>query len=187
MPHRALTHLGLPLATLAMAMTGCDDGPREGDGGRSGARTAAPEPTASPWLQTGTGHAVAADDADVTLAEGLATATAEARATAERARTAWMAASPTDRATWAIKWAAPTEAGGTEHVWVVPVSWSPFRIEGRLVSTPQTRLACEAGEGDIVGFPIEELSDWVRRLSTGDREGGFTIEVLEGVYGEPGR
>jgi hypothetical protein len=50
-----------------------------------------------------------------------------------------------------------------EHVWVRPVSWSRFRIEGRLAS-------------------------WLHLLDgtiDGRREGGFTIDLLEQRHGPP--
>jgi uncharacterized protein YegJ (DUF2314 family) len=117
----------------------------------------------------------------------LAAAIERARSTAEQARQRWRA-DPDGRGSWAVKWAAPTVEGGVEHVWVRPLSWSRFRIEGRLASPPQAELACGRGAGDLVSFPAEELSDWLHLLdgiADGRREGGFTIDALRQRYGPP--
>jgi uncharacterized protein YegJ (DUF2314 family) len=120
--------------------------------------------------------------------EALAAATAEARRTADEARETWQVTPPARRDHWAIKWAAPTEDEGVEQVWVQPLHWSPFRIEGRLVSEPRAALVCGKRGGDLVSFPADELTDWIH-LPTGDwngpREGGFTVKVLEERYGKP--
>jgi uncharacterized protein YegJ (DUF2314 family) len=112
----------------------------------------------------------------------LARAIARARATAEDARRRWEAASPQQRAHWAVKWASPTVTGAVEHVWVRPIRWSAFRIEGILDSPPLRELACGKSPGDAVSFPIEELSDWLHSPDgdfSGRREGGFTIDALD--------
>lgn len=112
----------------------------------------------------------------------LSAAIDKARATADETRGRWVAATPEQRSRWAVKWAAPTADGGVEHVWVRPVNWSAYRIEGVLDSPPQSPLACGKTTGELVGFPIEELSDWIYAADgdfAGRREGGFTIEALE--------
>ena len=73
-----------------------------------------------------------------------------------------------------------------EHVWVRPLEWSPFRIEGVLLSAPRADIG--ALQGDLVSFPIEELSDWVHMIDVNGaagRDGGFTLEVLERHFGAP--
>ncbi len=53
---------------------------------------------------------------------------------------------------------------------------------------PQAGVACDKGRGELVSFPSEELSDWVRFLDgtpQGSREGGFTMTQLQGRYGSP--
>ena len=148
------------------------------------AEQAAAQPAAatrSPW-RTLEGSAVIVPGSEVL--QELAAAIARARATADEARTRWSR----DGGDWAIKWAAPTLAGGVEHVWVRPLSWTRFRIEGVLASPPQAGLACDKGRGELVSFPSEELSDWVRFLDgtpKGSREGGFTMTKLQGRYGSP--
>jgi uncharacterized protein YegJ (DUF2314 family) len=117
----------------------------------------------------------------------LAAAIERARSTAGRARERWQA-DPKGRDAWAVKWAAPTVGGDVEHVWVRPLAWSRFRIEGRLASPPQAELACGRQAGDLVSFPAEELSDWLHLLDgtlDGRREGGFTIDALERRHGPP--
>lgn len=168
------------LAVLAAAACERGEAPRPLD----------PPPRTTPdvgsaWrtLEGSTGVAVAgtADD------PALAAAIDRARASAEQARERWRA-DPGRRGSWAVKWAAPTVGGDVEHVWVRPLAWSRFRIEGRLASPPQTALACGRQAGDLVSFPAEELSDWLHLLDgtvDGRREGGFTIDVLEQRHGPP--
>ena len=141
---------------------------------------------ASQWRQEGPTTLVALpggeEDAE------LAAAIAEARTTAEEARLRWQIVSPAEHDHWAIKWVAPTRDGRVEHVWVRPESWSRFRIEGRLLSSPVTELECGKLAGELVSLPIEGLSDWIY-LPDGDfngrREGGFTVRLLEQRYGVP--
>jgi uncharacterized protein YegJ (DUF2314 family) len=120
----------------------------------------------------------------------------QARQTAEDARKQWTYAGPDDQKKWAVKWAAPlagTTDDQTEQVWVEPVNWSPFRIEGVLASKPISALACGRTLGELVSFPIEELTDWLHEIpdpaSTADSgsryEGGFTLKVLEERFGTP--
>ena len=126
--------------------------------------------------------AVAADDPH------LAAAIGRARSTAGQARDRWRAADAHDRARWAVKWAAPTADGGVEHVWVRPVVWTRFRIEGRLANPPTEPLESGRLAGELVSFPAEQLSDWVHLVEgpgDGPREGGFTMDLLEQRYGPP--
>lgn len=133
------------------------------------------------------------------MAQELDAAIAEARRTSGAARERWQEdhlrarreagdaddadlAGGTERglSAWAIKWAAPVvgpiDRGGIEHVWVRPTRWSAQRIEGLLLSAPRRDIGAVAGE--VVSFPARELTDWLRDDGR-DREGGFTIEVLE--------
>ena len=124
-------------------------------------------------------------------------AMAEARRTAAEARRRWYHAPAGQRANWYVKWAAPTAAsvsgsldgsktGGAEYVWVQPASWSAFRIEGRLASPPQSALACGKQRDEVVSFPAEQLADWLYLAEgrmNGRREGGFTVDLLEGRFG----
>ena len=158
------------------------------DPGPGPARNPPPPParaarTASPWQPSDGSQllAVPPASADPVLAAELSRAISQARATAGDARKRWLDR-PDDR--WAIKWAAATEAGGVEHVWVEPMRWSLFRIEGRLVSPPREPLACGRTLQEFVSFPTEELSDWIVTTET-RREGGYTIKVLEDHFGQP--
>jgi uncharacterized protein YegJ (DUF2314 family) len=146
---------------------------------------ATPADAGSAWrIEDGSARiAVAAGADDTKLAEAIA----RARKTADEARQRWQAG-PGEGGTWAIKWAAPAVGGGVEHVWVRPVSWSRFRVEGRLASPPQAELVCGRSAGEPVSFPIEELSDWLHLLDgtiDGRREGGYTIDLLEQRHGPP--
>ncbi len=175
----------LTLAALLAAGAGCD---RE----QPAAVEAAPPPPArhlpSPWhiSQQSALIAVAPED-DPELAGAIR----KARATLEEARGRWQTSRADvapDAGGWAVKWAAPTLDGHIEHVWVEPITWSRFRIEGRLASPPKRELLGGASQGELVSFSVEDVSDWVHLIegrSDGPREGGFTIEVLERRYGPP--
>jgi uncharacterized protein YegJ (DUF2314 family) len=127
--------------------------------------------------------------------ELLAAAVEQARQTADEAREQWRHSPESHRHHWAVKWAAPVsdDAGAVEHVWVCPLHWSQFRVEGVLLSEPDRPLEISSGSGhatavgDIVSFPADELSDWVRwRIGqpNGERDGGFTIDALERIAGK---
>lgn len=121
--------------------------------------------------------------------EELEQAIFEAREAAEDQQKAWLQSAPSIRGRWAIKWAASTADGRVEYIWVHPVSWTQFRIEGTLANTPLNELACAKTLGESVGFPIEELADWIHYTTAnldGPHEGGFTMKVLKDRYGEPG-
>jgi uncharacterized protein YegJ (DUF2314 family) len=123
----------------------------------------------------------------------LDAASVEARKSMGAACERWRRASEADRQRWLVKWAAPVngDASATqldealasvEHVWVLPVQWSEFRIEGVLISQPVRELSCGKRAGDLVGFAADELSDWLGHSGAGSsaaREGGFTLKALE--------
>lgn len=167
------------------ALTACSD--RAPDRAGQDAAAAAPKP--SRWHQAGDGRdAVVAMDPEQ-QDELLAAAVAEARSTLEPARERWAAEQAADAAGhWSLKWAAPTATGTTEYLWVEPIRWSPFRVEGRLASAPREPLACGKGQDEPVQFPIEQVVDWVRyegRGFSGMRQGGYTMDALARVFGEP--
>jgi len=149
------------------------------------------QPAAAPssaWKDVNGARVVAADEsADAALAAAIK----QAQATAETARARWAAAHENERERWAIKWAAPTTDRQAEHVWVRPVNWSPFRVEGVLISQPVVDLECGRREGELVSFPVEELSDWIHYLDESaanagrEFEGGFTVQSLEARFGRP--
>jgi uncharacterized protein YegJ (DUF2314 family) len=173
----------LPVLAAAVAFS-CD---RPDAGRAEERRTALPAAPPDLWVRIEQDDRVAV--VDETTAPGLNAAMAEAQRTAAEARQRWLASGPLARARWFVKWAAMPAAGeGIEHLWVQPLAWSPFRIEGRLASTPARPLAGGRTLGDLVSFPIEELSDWVY-LTTGTfdgpREGGFTVRWLEEKFGTP--
>lgn len=142
---------------------------------------------------------------DATVEQSLKTATEEAQRTLPDARMRWVVASPSQRLLWAVKWAAPrsestasevsvnrealADHGSVEHVWVQPVTWSAFRIEGTLLSNPTAPLEAGKTRGEAVSFPIDEVSDWIHFAGEEPGaafEGGFTVRVLEERYGKPG-
>lgn len=151
--------------------------------------------TPTPWQPGDDGWMIALPESmqNADLAEAIA----KAKDSTADARTRWLATPETQREHWAVKWAAPldrtdsnssNDAASVEHLWVLPLHWSAFRIEGRLLSQPVGTLPNGRKKGDLVSFPIEDLSDWVYFVSgeaTGERIGGFTIDVLEDRYGSP--
>ncbi len=170
-------------AAMLMFCTGCDVQPVREE--------PEPAPPPSPWRSDRT-IAVPAGDLD----EALEAAIAQAQETVNGARQQWETTPESLRSRWAIKWAAPTADGGIEYLWVQPLHWSPFRIEGLLASDPVNELhtpfarneETPLSSGDLVALPIEQLADWVHFLEgdpDGPREGGFTIEALESRFGKP--
>ncbi|MCP3904452.1 MAG: DUF2314 domain-containing protein [Planctomycetes bacterium] len=165
------------LVVLAMLAVGCDlEPPSAREASTDDVATNAPAPT---WAQRDGSDQVAVRAGDTELADAIA----EARRTAEGARRRWDEASSHERSLWAVKWRAPTADGHHEFVWVEPLHWSLFRIEGRLASPPRRDLACGRGRDELVSFPSDELTDWIYRPPTGPDEGGFTVNVLERRYG----
>ena len=160
-----------------------------GCGEQSAAPTPAqPKEIRSQWTTVNGSTVVGVDDqTDAELSEAMK----QARASAETARARWTAAPEAERERWAIKWIAPLTDGAVEHVWVKPLNWSPFRVEGVLLSKPTAELQCGKAQGEIVSFPIDELSDWIyytdasAPLSQGQFEGGFTVKALESRFGRP--
>ena len=145
-----------------------------------------PSPEESRWRAIEGSARIAAAPAEAF--PELAAAISRARSTAADARRRWALEQAVARTRWAVKWAAPTVDGGVEHVWVRPTSWSRFRIEGWLTNSPQGTLACGRGQGQLVSFAAEELSDWVHYGAGANAdpvEGGFTGPVLETRYGQP--
>lgn len=173
------------LAALALTATlllgGCEQPSSEEP--RQDAVRQTPPTAPSLWREQGNATFVAmpADETDPELEAAIA----EARATADDARSRWQAASAEQRQHWAVKWAAPTSDGRIEHVWVRPAQWTVFRIEGRLLSTPLTPLECGMSAGDLVSLATEALTDWVYSPPGGQPEGGFTTVLLEQRYGRP--
>ncbi len=183
---RFLTSLLLVcLLVLFGSVSGCesavDPETQVGTGGADGGAE-----TPSLWHQTTSG-ALVAMDADEQAAL-IGDAVQEARATAETARLRWVEDGDAATGRWAIKWAAPTKAGTTEYLWVEPIRWSPFRVEGRLASAPHDPLTSGRQVNEPVNFPVEQLIDWVRFAEpdfSGAREGGFTIDALAARFGDP--
>jgi hypothetical protein len=196
---RLLVRIALLWTFLASALTACEPTQPE-----------PPPPASAPeretrrpdlWTHIKGATVVAVNDPD--LQRDLAKASASAQATLNDARQRWAVSKPGERTLWAVKWAAPLapppssdpahDAGGNvekrgtdEHVWVRPLNWSAFRIEGVLLSDPTSTLECRRTRGEIVSFPIEEVSDWVHFASEAPEsafEGGYTMKVLEEKYG----
>jgi uncharacterized protein YegJ (DUF2314 family) len=152
------------------------------------------------WKRINDSTVIAIDISDVKVHAQLDAAMAEARRTLDDARHRWSVAKPDERALWAVKWAAPLALESSahpsvdspiEHVWVQPINWSPFRIEGVLLSQPLRPLDCGRNAGELVSFPADQLADWLHYAAdpatnpNAPFEGGFTVKALEQAYGRP--
>jgi uncharacterized protein YegJ (DUF2314 family) len=181
-------HLGGARAALCAVIAllpGCDRSDRSMEGSSDSGN--AREKAASAWATAGDGAVVAVD---LDSQAAIDTAVAEARRTAGEARLRWESSPESARLHWAVKWAAETDAGGVEYVWVRPEHWSAFRVEGILLNQPRAQLACGRAQGDAVAFASESLADWMyesQDAATGEvvRLGGFTVKVLAQKFGAP--
>jgi uncharacterized protein YegJ (DUF2314 family) len=178
------------LSLCIALLTGCDS--RDDAGSNPGNQNSQPKIDSPAAWRVENSSTIVANPQEMNDRE-LSAAIAQARATADEARTRWLADDPAHRDRWAIKWAAPTADDRIEHVWVQPVNWSLHRIEGILTSEPINELTSGQKRGDLVSFPIEELSDWVHYVSDPKgpadnrdlNEGGYTMKVLKDRYGSP--
>jgi uncharacterized protein YegJ (DUF2314 family) len=192
-----LVHLVRAGAVIAGAgmLSACDERADQGDSPDSLVDRAANDESTqvSHWRPIGAEEFLI-DIADDAIAAELEAASQQARDAAESARLDWLDSVLTDRKhNWMINWAAPVPGGQdleggsrVEHVWIRPIEWSPFRIEGVLLSAPRADIG--AAQGDLVSFPVEQLSDWVHVIEmngAAGREGGYTLEVLERHFGAP--
>jgi uncharacterized protein YegJ (DUF2314 family) len=193
--HNLLKHLRIFMAFILVAMISAQLGCEDGDSRLTESTPAAALPE-SPWRvgevngERSARLPIERDD----LRKELEAAAERAQQTVNEAREQWRKTPESQRHRWAVKWAAPVaeDENAVEHVWVRPMHWSHFRIEGALLSAPDRSLdaAGSSGDsptrGDIVSFPVEELSDWVRwhaDNANAERDGGFTIDVLEQAAG----
>ena len=164
--------------TLIHLVSGCEE--RDPSPDSSGVRAATTAPAATNW-RTIDGSSQIAVPQESPPAD-LENAIGEARSTMGDARLRWQQASEEQRRHWAVKWKATTTDGGLEFLWVRPLSWSRFRVEGELANPPQRPLATGAGLGDVVSFPMEDAVDWVHFIEgdpNGRREGGFTMDLFD--------
>ena len=162
-------------------MSGCEEAAMERD--NSVVFDEAVTATASPWQPHDATHVLREQSE---FSELMQEAIARAHETAVTAQREWRTATPEEAERWMIKWAAPTLDDTVEYLWVRPLVWTDFRIEGILLNTPVRETGYDAG--GMVGFPIEEMADWVY-LIDGDmssaRRGGFTIDVLQSYADDP--
>jgi uncharacterized protein YegJ (DUF2314 family) len=194
-------------AFLLFALCACEPAdPRSQSS--SSSTTSAPNAGASRrWQRINDSNVIAISIDDVKVQTQLDAAIADARRTLDDARQRWSVAKPDERALWAVKWAAPLSVDAsnqpsadsqlptidslTEHVWVQPINWSPFRIEGVLLSQPLRPLDCGRNAGELVSFPADQLADWLHYAADpatnpdAPFEGGFTVKALEQAYGRP--
>ena len=183
-------------------MCGCE--PPSSNSGDHAATAPAQTSQQPVWWRNVQGATVVAVN-EPAVRQQLEQATNEARRTLNDARMRWGVSKPEERSLWAVKWAAPlaeravdhdeaTPTGGAanesvEHIWIQPLTWSAFRIEGALLSTPTRALECGRTSGEIVSFPVDEVSDWIHFASEqadAAFEGGFTVRVLQERYGDAG-
>lgn len=151
------------IATLCLT-TGCDHSPPPPPTPSNIAAHASTLPIDLPNL-------LVIDPADTDLLAAIAAA----RDTLEGTRHRWLHATQLERRQYFIKFSHPLPDGRSEHLWLHPLHWSPFRIEGRLVSRP--RLARDLQPGHLVETTRESIIDWLIQLP--DRtDGGYTSAVL---------
>lgn len=142
-----------------------------------------PPPPPSDWRPLEGSPALALETASPEDDPELARTIERARAGLDAARTRWTVGDSDERARWHVLWRATPAEGPAEHLWVQPVHWSPFRVEGRLASPPRSRLVPEAGLGDLVSIPTDAIIDWRRRGPDGSIDGDALRRLLERRHG----
>jgi len=169
----------LPFIVICAALAGCEE-PAPPAAPAPPDREPAPQQPEWREVEGSKLRAISEEDRE----EVLAGAIRNARETMDDARVRWQAATEKDRARWAVLWAAPTSEGGVEYLWVLPATWSEFRIEGALANPPQHELASGRQLDAIVSFPIEEFADWAvfedESFETVEN-GGFTLRAIEEI------
>jgi uncharacterized protein YegJ (DUF2314 family) len=165
---------------MLLALQACDRSPSL-DGGAD----VAPQPSA--WVRDGDGrsaHVVLTNEAVDELSDSIE----EAQKSAPQAQQQFATALPHERLRFLVLWMAPTADGSREFVWVRPVTWSPFRIEGELLSQPTAPLEAGSTAGDSISFPIEQLADWIIFESSRPgqpAQGAATLSEIEKRVGTP--
>ena len=189
---QAARHAALILATIVL----CACEPPEAE-----PTLPAPAPPEQPaalappmrWEGPSEGRSIRLSDEEESL---LASATEQARETLEQARTRWAFGDAPASRRWLTAFRSPVDHDAdaandsrapslTEYLWIEPAHWSAFRIEGWLRSQP-----CDPNSplrpGELVAFPIEDFVDWVMLEDGVIREGGWTILLLENLFGRAG-
>ncbi len=64
---------------------------------------------------------------------------------------------------------------GGEHIWVDSVSFDGEKISGILMSQPRSLRSVAIGE--LVQFPVRQLSDWLL-VGNGKVRGAYTVQIL---------
>lgn len=168
------------LCLLAALLCACDQQPNT-------TSNADAEPHDSAWVRDGDGlstHVTLSNDE----VAGFADAIAKTQASAKEAQAQFVKEIPADQTRYAILWMAATTEGSREFVWVRPVSWSLFRIEGVLLSEPTQPLECGRSTGEFVSFPVEDLADWaiLDPKNPGQAlQGAATLQAIEQQVGTP--
>jgi uncharacterized protein YegJ (DUF2314 family) len=76
-----------------------------------------------------------------------------------------------------VKHGFPTGAEGHEYMWLVVNTWSGDRLRAQIANDPQVRLDLRAGQE--VELRESDIFDWMLTGRNGDREGGYTVAVVE--------
>ena len=141
----------------------------------------------SAWVHT-PGESTARVVLNADALEELAPLIAQAQKTAPAAREQFNDSLPHEQLNFLVLWQTRTTDGSREFVWVRPVSWSPFRIEGDLLSEPTATLESGGLPGELVSFPVEELADWVildANIPGRAAKGAATLSAIEQRVGTP--
>lgn len=169
---------GLAACLLIIMTSGCDDTERSVSN--------VEPPTTAAWQRNGSGGWVVQLEgtrSDSDLQQAIAAGRRQARSTLGQAQLRWSTLVPSEQRDWAIVWAAPIydQSDATEELlWVIPVSWTPHRVEATLATSPTLRN--DLSLGTLVAFPSEEIADWADFSSTPPR-GAAILEQLEHVIG----
>lgn len=162
------------LALVLLPGTACEQASDEPAKATSASRPTAPPPPTTDLLHR-PDSLMALDAADVGH-PAFASARREAVSRLEEARLRWTFGDDASRARWLIGWWAADETGPAELLWVAPLHWSQFRIEGTLRSRPADAQA--PPPGSLVTFSADEVADWVCIHDDGSIEGGFVLRSV---------
>ena len=168
----------LAACILTVISNGCNDSERSAPDAESS--------TIATWQRNGSGRWIVpleGTKSDSNLQQAIAAGRRKARTTLAQAQLEWSTLTANRQRDWAIVWAAPTyeESNATEELlWVIPVSWTPHRVEATLATSPTLRS--DLSLGTLVAFPSEEIADWADFSSTPPR-GAAILEQLEYLIG----
>ena len=173
----------LPLLWFPLLIAGCDEQPQQAPQ-QATSRTPQATSVKDEWIVLSTEWMQATNqDMLEVLEDDLEVAISRARQAEPRARRLWASTPEDQKDRWAVLWGKgrgssilDPESPQIEYLWVIPIRWNQFRIEGMLASHPLSDEQLKPGE--LIAFASEDLADWIHEPEVGDVEGGYTIKVL---------